>query len=435
MYHRDSVIPLADGRVVNLRDYNIENATGCFSEEFKFFTQHPLEFIDSGVQDCLNIRLSSGKNITGTLNHPVVVKPREYPRLPVWKELKDVMVGDQVAVPKSVPYFGNISVGKDESRILGLLVGDGTYGKKVSPILSSEDTEVLDYWRNWIIKNGAVPVVRASHITRKGRIYQDVACCSVNKGFSLKGKNPAINLLRNNCIYGQTKDAKRIPKGIWTAPKEDVAEFIGGLFDTDGCITLQEGRRAVIDISQANKFILEELSHLLIKFGIHCSIKYISSGKGFAPEGSIYYRLVIKDRDSILAFAANIKFLIQHKQEKLLKAVDFLSSRRSKKIVSIIKGTGKFRKASILDYDIVFERVTEVSNKGKQQVYDISMPEGYHNFIANNIVVHNTSATIIKLGTPHMRQCEFLEAITRNKRISQLSNNKVKNHLSLIILL
>jgi len=38
------------------------------------------------------------------------------------------------------------------------------------------------------------------------------------------------------------------------------------------------------------------------------------------------------------------------------------------------------------------------------------------------------SATIVKLGTPHMKQCEFLEAINRNKRLMQVTKGKVKNH-------
>jgi len=340
-----------------------------------------------------------------------------------------VKVGDQVAVPKSIPYFGNIFIGKEDARVLGLLVGDGTYGIGVSPTLSNEDAEVNNFWANWIISNKGLPVVSYSRVSNNGRLYQEIACRSIKTGSSLKGANPAINLLRRNGIYGQVKSFKRVPSGIWTATKEEVAEFLGGLFDTDGCVTLQEGRRCVIDISQANREILVEVSYLLLKFGIHCSIREcVANGNGFAPVGNKYYRLDIKDRDSIISFAENIYFLISRKQDVLNEAVNILKLKKSKKTISAIKGTGKGREAVSLDYDIVFERAKSIASVGKQQVYDIAMPEGFHNFIANGIVVHNTSATIIKLGTPHMRQCEFLEAITRNKRIFQLSKNKVKNH-------
>lgn len=411
----DALIPLEDGRLVAMKDMELFR-TGCFDESFKFKTNFPIRHINSGVQPCIKMVLNSGKEIVGTYDHPVIIKPRAYPRKPVWEQLQNIGVGTQIAVPRSVPFFGEESIGIDAARVLGMLVGDGSYGKDCSPGFSGEDKELHTFLETWMRQNGGKIRAERSHITKKGRKFLEVRCVSDVEGCA-KGKNPAINLLREGMVYGQTKSKKRVPASIWTAPKYEVAAFIGGLVDTDGCVQLYENRRCTIDIAQANRDILVEVSHLLMKFGIHCCIrKVVASGKGFAKKGNVHYRLAIADRDSVLLFIKHIELLVKRKRDALVRAEEILAKRRSKRRASVIVGSGKNRRAKTLDNDLVWERVVRIEAVGERQVYDIEMPDPAHNFIANGIVVHNTGGSIVKIGTPNRVKSEFYKACRRNRR-------------------
>lgn len=55
------------------------------------------------------------------------------------------------------------------------------------------------------------------------------------------------------------------------------------------------------------------------------------------------------------------------------------------------------------------DEVVDISNNPPQHVYDLTV-EGIHNFVANGVVVHNTNAKIIKVGTPKTRN-HFYECI------------------------
>ena len=65
---------------------------------------------------------------------------------------------------REVPVFGNDTL--FDARLIGMLIGDGSYGLKNSPKFSSEDEELLSYVKakyNWGLS--------ASHITKKGKQY------------------------------------------------------------------------------------------------------------------------------------------------------------------------------------------------------------------------------------------------------------------------
>lgn len=420
----DSLIPLANGRIVRLDDMPIKE-TGCFSETLHFMRGTPIRKIDSGIQECLTMTLNSGKKITGTLDHPVIWKPRAYPRLPKWETLQNIKVGYQIAVPRAVPFFGTNSIGVEEARVLGMLVGDGSYHKDCSPAFSGEDKELHDFLGDWMVRQLGSCREERGHTTSARREYKEVRCISSVEG-SKKGKNPAINLLRAANIYGQTKDKKRVPSNIWECKKEEVAAFLGGLYDTDGTIGVTE-RKVTISLSQANRVILEEVSHLLIKFGIQSSIyEAISNGKGYAEKGSIYYKLDTSDKDSVLAFCKNIPLLVERKRNSIVIAEKVLEFRGNKRRASIIVGSGSKRYAKELDNDLVWERVVSIESSGKQQVYDIEMPDPAHNFIANNIVVHNTAGTLVKIGTCNRVRSDFYEACRRNKR-ADVSDGSVRS--------
>ena len=77
----------------------------------------------------------------------------------------------------------------------------------------------------------------------------------------------------------------------------------------------------------------------------------------------------------------------------------------------------KIIKSPLLDKyinsDISFVRITSIEKIGKHQCYDLTVP-GDHNFICNNMLVHNTTFLInwflylAKIGVPNfLIECEI----------------------------
>jgi recombination protein RecA len=215
-------------------------------------------------------------------------------------------VGEQVGVIDSVPFFGTKKMW--EPRLIGWLIGDGSYGYDKTPRLSNCDFEINDYIETHFDTAPDSPPRK----TKDGKIYKETRIKGICKN------------LRDLGIYGQTKSAKRLPSNIHQYDAESLSELIGGLFDTDGYISIDKAGNPRIVLTQCQEEILRELEQVLIHFGIHCSIKFIetksrqhiSNGKAI-KDGPGYWRLTIADVNSIGNFAKYITCYVGYKQSAL----------------------------------------------------------------------------------------------------------------------
>ena len=125
-----------------------------------------------------------------------------------------------------------------------------------------------------------------------------------------KGKNALLRLLRHLFEFPEERKAHRIrvPNVLFMAPKEYAAEFLRGYFDTDGYVNLKDAR---IEITSASKQFLEDLSLVLLRYGIVSKI-YRSE----------YTTLVIPGRRNLLAFEKHVGFTVKEKAERLKRVIE-----------------------------------------------------------------------------------------------------------------
>ena len=125
-----------------------------------------------------------------------------------------------------------------------------------------------------------------------------------------KGKNALLRLLRHLFEFPEERKAHRIrvPNVLFMAPKEYAAEFLRGYFDTDGYVNLKDAR---IEITSASKQFLEDLSLVLLRYGIVSKI-YRSE----------YTTLVISGRRNLLAFEKHVGFTVNGKAERLKRVIE-----------------------------------------------------------------------------------------------------------------
>jgi replicative DNA helicase len=95
-----------EGRVVTL------------SETLKLSSGDPVDFVCSGVQDTVKLMTRSGRTITATASHPLLT-------LNGWVPLASLRKGDRIAVPRTLPFFGDSSFPEYAIKLVAYLLGDG----------------------------------------------------------------------------------------------------------------------------------------------------------------------------------------------------------------------------------------------------------------------------------------------------------------------
>ena len=366
----------ANGKCVSIEELNPKDGIMGW-DTYQAYPQNISNVNPPAKKPCLRITTNTGRTLECSTDHPLLWStPGKTKRVPgkrkenehmkswLWHKAELCKVGDQVGVIDEVPYFGNKKMW--EPRLVGWLIGDGSYGNNKTPILSNCD----EYINNYIFENFDTKVEK-SYLTKDNKLY----CETRIKGIC---KN-----LRELGIYGQTRGNKTLPIDIDDYDSESLSELIGGLYDTDGYIRVDKDGRVRVILTQAYDTLLKQLQMLLIKFGISSSIRYIkyknerahiSNGKTIRSKNG-EYRLEINDITSVCKFADRIPLTVQYKQSALDMILLF-SQKHINKYNKYLCG-------------VHAERIVSIEDIGLQTIYNLTAKE-QNNYIANGIVTHNT---------------------------------------------
>lgn len=357
------------GELVNIENLNKEDGILGFDISNQELSKEDITYWQPPfIKKCYKITTKLGRTLECSEDHPILFRSRKETygdkkrrgiRKIYFKETKDLKAGDQIAIIDSVPIFGTKEMW--EPRFIGMLIGDGSYGFDKTPVLSNCDKEINDY-----IDQRFDVKVEKSCITKDGRFYRENRI----KGICSK--------LREIGIYGQTKSKKTLPLEINNYTKESISEFLGGLFDTDGCVHVGKINK-IIKLTASHKNILEEVKYLLLKFGIHSSISYKKPNFKNPKDKNGWYDLLISDRKSLLNFKDNIKLLIEYKNMNLERIASDLINKKNQ----IPKEVNNLR----------FEVVKNIEFLGECPVYNLTAGNT-NTYLANGIVTHNTGGTL-----------------------------------------
>ena len=171
----------------------------------------------------------------------------------------------------------------------GVMFGDGSQEK-----IANNDVEVFERLR--ALESLGVELVRI-----KRRTSYEIEL--------RKAKNALLQFIKLLFEYPEGKKAHtRIPKVLFIAPKELVAEFIRGYFDADAHVSLKDVR---IEVTSASKEFIEKLTLVLLRFGI---LSKIYNNKG-------YWTIAISGRRNLIQFKRHIGFTVKAKAERLDKII------------------------------------------------------------------------------------------------------------------
>lgn len=368
----------SDGRNIPIEDLVKEDTIVGFTDSFTTDTNPTITFsrgttlepiignIFTKEKECVEITLSNKNRLRCSVDHPILIQKNRMSHdgsikyyEEVFRNAGDLKVGDRVIECREIPVFGKDTL--FDARLVGMLIGDGSYGFHNSPKYSSEDTDLLHY-----IKSRYSWSLNSTHKTKKGNIYEEIR---------VKGICPQ---LREIGIYGQTKSLKRLPDSYQTLDRDNTKLLLSGLYDTDGSIVFNK-KDGYIYLTQCSREILEQVQTLWRKFGV---IGAITETKPSLEPGrkdkNPWYTLTISGRYNCLRAFEVLDLLVPHKQHKLFEIAIYYSEHPSKK-------EQKYPK------DIMVHKVVDITPIGKQEVFNLTAGLS-HTYLANNIVTHNTAA-------------------------------------------
>jgi ATP-binding protein involved in chromosome partitioning len=336
-----------------------------------------LEVIPQGESEVFELRTKS-RRLKATFNHPVLALTktratgRKYWNYSLtWRKLADLKTKDIIAVVKTLPETKNksyslprveakgttpVKIPRSSSeafaRLVGYFLGDGylriTPRTRTYQLLFAEP-------RNGRYRGYYVRLLRK--IFGKVPVYED------DHQFGLISR-PVVELFRQLGLYKHALD-KRLPEWIFELPRSQKRSLIEGYCDADGYRRPAKPlfrRGGWMGFESPNELLIEDLRTLCIMSGFKVMNIYSRTRTLRPPSGRRY-------TSTFWGFEASGE------------------SRSTRYGAGMIRGkTG----LGLENAYVGFERVSRITHLGRQQVYDLKV-EGHENFIADGIIVHNTS--------------------------------------------
>jgi replicative DNA helicase len=252
---------------------------------------------------------------------------------------------------------------------------------------------------------------------------------------SHNAKNALTLWLESLGLWGKAARLKFVPDIVFRSRERAVAIFLNRLFATDGWATVLTSGQAQLGFASVSERLGRQVQHLLLRFGIIAALKRRAISYNGARRTA--WQIDITHAESIRTFASRIGIFGKERQlERVLAAIEKKRPHTNRDLVPSevwkqierAKGTlswaavarsigidadslnlhvhrrgmsrGRLaRLAEALDSgellalaasDLYWDRIASIEYLGKKQVYDLTIPET-HNFVANDICVHNTA--------------------------------------------
>ena len=362
----DTLVLAKDGSLVTLAEVyqtqEIELLT--LGKNRRFHLTKPSAFVDDGIKPVFRVTTKLGRFVDTTITHPFLT-------VNGWKPLAELQVGEKIAVPRRLNIFGNETIPK------------------------SQFSSLIDF--------------------------------------------------DNFCLFPP----------VFKLKKFQLALFIRYLFSLDGWVKISQGKTVCFGYSAVSEKLVRQVQHILLRFGIVSGLEKVEEKRSCFSHGK--WHLIITDALSQKNLITDISGF-DSKNFDLAKPQNFWKDGLENQVIfwdelinlmtklptsknpstKIRTVTGKsprisqdltitqtlFRKKSQADMgdlplesknvksdrfdlaqpqnfgreelenrDIFWDEIVSIEAIGEKQVYDLTVPET-HNFVANDICLHNTSFAI-----------------------------------------
>jgi len=331
-------IVLADGSIATIKTICQQQSARLLTltSHHRFEFTEPSAYIHDGIKPVFGVTTKLGRYVETTITHPFLTQHG-------WKPLAELGEGEKIAIPRQLPVFGSASLEECEVKLLGYLIGNRcnylSHSLFVSDnsLVQQEFIGVVDEFANW-----------------------------------MKMRDDALSIRLKNLGLCDNKPHTAIPEIIFTLQQPQLALFLNRVFAARGWVTLLTNEQITIGYYNESKQLVQQLQHLLLRFGILAAIQPYAK---YSQENTTGWQLEIAEAHSIHLFINEIN--IFSKETILFKARLFYTQ--------FLKNNPQ-----LSDNQIYWDEIVSINTVGFKPVYDLTIPHT-HNFVANDICVHNTS--------------------------------------------
>ncbi len=422
---------------------------------------HPKPVADvtyNGRKKVYRIQTRSGRIISATINHPFLTPSG-------WKAISNILPREKIAVPRILPEPNRP---KTESPhrlgLLGYLLAEGNFCHPNGfYFYSTQQDEIDDYCAMLQRFENTTPTIDRSK--RTIAVYA--------KRRDLKRPTEAVQWIESLGLKYKKATQKFFPEFVYRLPNHDLAILIGKMFQGDGCINLKR-KDPQIFYATSSAAIARGLQHLFLRFEILSTVhtksfryrggkkigytvtlyrhdniqKFLTAfGRHFVGNKAVVAAQIITTHpilngtlrpwaargsyDTVpVALIRNVMRETVHAQHESHASFArkigvserlFLSDKR--KIGYLRETAGVIARAlhdttllAMAESDVYWDEIKSITPLGVTDTYDLTVDET-HNFVANDIIVHNSHAAcyaLIAYQTGYLKAhypAEFLTAL------------------------
>ncbi|MFO0927007.1 MAG: DnaB-like helicase C-terminal domain-containing protein [Gemmataceae bacterium] len=427
----DTLVTLANsGRRVPIRELVGRQGVSVWSLDERSLRLRPAQVSRAcctGVKPVYRLRTRLGRCIRATANHPF----RAYQG---WRRLDELAVGDYVAVPRVLPCGGRNTLSAAEAGLLGHLIGDGCTLPRHAIQYTTRERDLADR-----VAALAVEVFGARICPRvvAERTWFQVYL-TASERLTHGRHNAVAEWLTGLGVFGLRSWEKRVPDVVFEQPHEVVSAFLRSLWATDGCIR-PAGRVThypAVFYASSSEALADGVQALLLRLGINGRRRVQNQGEKGRPQHQVW----LSGHDDLVRFthqvgavgayrcealatverwlegqAANTnrdiipRLVWHHRAVPLMRERGIsmrsmqaamgmafcgsslykqnLSRERLARVATAVGGDEVL--TALAGSDVYWDRVERIEPAGEEEVFDLTVP-GPHNFVANEIVVHNS---------------------------------------------
>ena len=324
----------------------------ALDDSLRYVQRHLTHVFPTGVKPVFRLTLASGKTLRATDNHPFLAYEG-------WTALGDLRPGSRVAVSRHVPAPHELRDWQEESEIA--LLAHHLSGMSHGPVAGSAVAL-------WLDDLGLMDLPAAERF---------------------------------------------VPARVFVSSKTQIGIFIKHLWALDGAVRLhRSGSGGRVYLTSQSRRLVDDVSRLLLRFGISCRIHHARNGFTLDIIGVDDQRRFLQeidvhgDRD---VEAAGLLDIVRRRSGNRAGAestapvwrriCDAMSSvSLASKKAGQVDALSLHSVVQVLDEsdleltainDVLWDSVVSIEPDGVEEVYDATVL-GTHNFIANGISVHNS---------------------------------------------
>lgn len=359
-------------RIGDLWDYGkTEMSSWTYNEQSKKMTKiKGCNLISQGIRDVYEVELSSGHRTEATDNHPFLTKDG-------WKQVKDIRVGEKIALSPNIPFFGqSTQLGSSQAALLGYLSSSKMSKINNMLVVNRVPSDIEADFKDQIANSFENADVKSPSGKTQSMAFFDHAssvkdCKDIR---TLKDCKSIHQLAHMSGLLNKSAEEKHVPVRIMRSSKQCVSAYLSRLFSVESELTFSKksGRvYAKIECELESHSLAESVHHLLHRFGIFSAAKYNRK-----VEGKIRHTVTISKLADIKLFLRDIGYV--DRGEEVSELLSLLSH---------------------VDIDEKIEYVSLQSKRkiGKKRTFDLQVSHEEHkqNFIADGFIAHNSGKDFI----------------------------------------